>query len=296
MKNIIKRKFSLGSEWLYVKIYTGYKTADDLLAKDLFPFANSLLKKGLIKKYFFIRFTDPFYHIRFRIHIADLSSMGIIILQLNKILDLKLQKNLVTKIQYDTYTRELERYHHFLIEEVESLFFCDSLYIIKIIKKIIKNEQEDHRWIASIILITSFLDCAGLSTEDKYKLMKKLAESFKSEFGFNLYNSKQFNIKYREHKKTIEEVINKVFIQNGFENIYIDINKRADEITPIIRRIKMQCTANNLNYNECLENYIHMSINRLFPVKNRLHELLVYDFLSRYYNSKIIREKSIKYV
>ena len=120
---------------------------------------------------------------------------------------------------------------------------------------------------------------------------------FKIEFGFNPYNSKQFNSKYREHKKVIEEVINKKYLQFGFEKIYYDINRRATEIKPVIDKIKKKSNENNLNYIEFLENYIHMTINRLFPVKNRLHELLLYDLLSRYYKSEIIRKKmDIKYV
>ena len=37
--------------------------------------------------------------------------------------------------------------------------------------------------------------------------------------------------------------------------------------------------------------YIHMLINRLFKSKQRLHEMVIYDFLFRYYKSEIAKKK-----
>jgi hypothetical protein len=38
--------------------------------------------------------------------------------------------------------------------------------------------------------------------------------------------------------------------------------------------------------------YVHMHINRLMPTNQRLHELLIYDFLARHYQSAVARFKS----
>ena len=43
-----------------------------------------------------------------------------------------------------------------------------------------------------------------------------------------------------------------------------------------------------------LTSMIHMTMNRWFRSKNRLHELVIYDFLSRYYISEIAKNKNIK--
>ena len=37
--------------------------------------------------------------------------------------------------------------------------------------------------------------------------------------------------------------------------------------------------------------HIHMSLNRIFRSENRLHELIIYDFMTRYYKSKIAQNK-----
>ena len=43
----------------------------------------------------------------------------------------------------------------------------------------------------------------------------------------------------------------------------------------------------NLKKDDLLSSYIHMMINRLFRDKQRLHELVCYDSLHKYYNFKL---------
>lgn len=47
-----------------------------------------------------------------------------------------------------------------------------------------------------------------------------------------------------------------------------------------------------IDLNDFLSSHIHMTMNRIFCSKNREHEMICYDFLSRYYKSKIA---TIKY-
>uniref|UniRef100_UPI0032196E5F thiopeptide-type bacteriocin biosynthesis protein n=1 Tax=Chryseobacterium sp. TaxID=1871047 RepID=UPI0032196E5F len=283
----LQRKFALGSEWMYVKIYTGYRTADDLLVNEIYLLTRSLIKKDLIQKFFFIRFSDPYYHIRLRLHVTDVSHIGTIISMFNKTINPKIQNKLVSKIQFDTYNREMERYHELLIEKAETVFYTDSNYIMKILRNIIKNQAENNRWLAGILLIVSFLDCSKISNEEKLKLTERLAKSFKSEYGFDMYNSKQFNTKYREHKEIIDDVINRNYLSEGFGKIYPLIDKRSKDLNTVMEEIKTISENNGLDYLRYLSSYLHMTINRIFPVKNRLHELLLYDMTSRYYKSLI---------
>ena len=81
-----KRNFILGSNWLYFKIYTGYKTADFLLTDIIHPIVQNLQRQNLISHWFFIRYNDPDFHIRIRFYISDTQ-------QINKILAI-LEKSL----------------------------------------------------------------------------------------------------------------------------------------------------------------------------------------------------------
>ena len=65
------RKFSPGSEWIYLKIYCGVKTSDIILQETITPLIADLKKQNLIEKWFFIRYNDPKPHLRFRVRLFD---------------------------------------------------------------------------------------------------------------------------------------------------------------------------------------------------------------------------------
>ena len=54
----MKRDFTIGSEWLFYKIYCGYTTADELLKAIIGPLSKRLAQQGLIDNWFFIRYAD----------------------------------------------------------------------------------------------------------------------------------------------------------------------------------------------------------------------------------------------
>ena len=72
---MIQRKFIPGSQWLYFKIYTGVKTADEVLAHTIRPFLRELYAERWIDGSFFIRYNDPDFHIRLRLHIDQFENL-----------------------------------------------------------------------------------------------------------------------------------------------------------------------------------------------------------------------------
>ncbi|OQY05888.1 MAG: hypothetical protein B6I20_00340 [Bacteroidetes bacterium 4572_117] len=70
------RTIVLGNEWVYFKIYTGYKTADLVLTDAINPLAKELLEEEIIDKWFFIRYSDPDFNLRLRYRLTDLSQLG----------------------------------------------------------------------------------------------------------------------------------------------------------------------------------------------------------------------------
>src|SRR5207302_1688840 len=55
-----------GSDWLYVKLYTGTATADQLLRDVVAPVVEQALATGAAERWFFIRYGDPDWHLRVR--------------------------------------------------------------------------------------------------------------------------------------------------------------------------------------------------------------------------------------
>lgn len=281
----IQRTFIPGSRWIYFKLYTGTKTSDKILGSNISSILRKLNNNGLIKKWFFIRYADPDFHLRIRILVNNESHIGEVIHLFYERLRSPIQNSLIWKIQIDTYNRELERYGNKLIEIAESVFFYDSECSLFIIKKIV---NENHRWMIALKMIDSLLDDFSFDIVKKQMIMEQVSNSFKDEFGFNQYNSKQFNIMYREKKKIIESVLNDTITDINFKSLYSPIRKRSKRLIPIIKELNSN---SRVNKKELTISYIHMMLNRLFLSKNRLHELVLYDFMKRYYASEIAKSK-----
>ena len=72
----MERIFIPGSRWLFFKLYTGTQSADILLTRHISPFVRRLRESGAIDDFFFIRYTDPLFHLRLRLHLPDTSRYG----------------------------------------------------------------------------------------------------------------------------------------------------------------------------------------------------------------------------
>lgn len=104
----MKRKFYIGSEWLYLKIYTDEIHSDDILTRVVLPSFYSLKRDKFIEEFFFIRYFDPDFHIRIRFKLTD----SVYCFDIIKIINLKVKKFIkngyVWNITLDSYERELD--------------------------------------------------------------------------------------------------------------------------------------------------------------------------------------------
>jgi thiopeptide-type bacteriocin biosynthesis protein len=289
------RTFIPGSEWIYFKLYIGTKVADVILKNELYKYVNELLKNGVIDKWFFIRYSDPDFHIRLRLHLIERRNFTYIFNHFFEICNPLIYAGLVWNIQCDTYQREMERYGANTISIVEDLFFIDSEFIIKLLHQLNEENPEHHRWKLALALIDSFLSIFFDLPQQK-ELLNTMAENYKKEFGFTHHHiTEQLNNKYRSYRKEIENAM--MWEKEVAETINI-IKARKQAIFPIADKLIIIEKSGELlvSLNALLTSTIHMTMNRWFRSKNRLHELVIYDFMFRYYKSKISRKRYNKQI
>jgi len=290
-----QRTFIIGDEWLYLKVYTGYKTADTILTDTIFPLSQHFFKEQWIDHWFFIRYSDPHYHLRIRFHLTEKENIAPIIHNFNNAIQNYVNQNLVWKIQSDTYQREIERYGVELIELSEQLFNLSSEMICKTIAMDVIKQDDNLRWQLSLKMIDVLLSDFGYSLQEKRDLLNTLQENFGKEFGINNDFRRQFGQKYRTEKTHIEKILNKNSEQNEeFVPLFKPIFENSEKAKPIIEEIKsrsQKSEARSKKIDDLLPSYIHMTLNRLFRTQQRTHELVLYDYLFRYYNSFLARQK-----
>jgi thiopeptide-type bacteriocin biosynthesis protein len=287
----IARTFTIGSEWIYYKIYCGIKTADRILKELIKPLADQFIEKGLIDQWFFIRYSDPDLHIRIRFHVTHNDNLLDVIQEMQKSIVIFQNSGLIWKIQTDSYQREIERYGVNTMLLSEKLFFIESKFIVDSIFILDNLDNENYRWLLSMKAIDGILDSFFSTINQKIILIEKLKNGFAQEFNINKTTKVQLDLKYRENKKIIELFLQE---QDQYYSLFSDllINKSIESV-PIINEILALQNRNllTISVDNLIASYVHMFVNRLFRNKQRVQEMVIYDFIWRYYKSVIARNK-----
>ena len=278
---MMSRVFSLGSEWMYFKIYSGYKIADIILLEYLKVKIELLVSEKSINKWFFIRYNDSDSHIRIRFQVNKTQDIFKVIQELNSVFEHLLHQNLIWKVQNDTYLREVERYGLCTIEDSETLFYFDSQMIMNYLS--LKNdfEKEEDQLLFSFLAINSFLNAFDLSSSEKLTLLEEMQQGFKNEFNATKVLKTQLDKHYRGLEKVISNVLDSDLNQDLISCNEI-VEKKYTNIKPIVESIKENL---EINFNSFLSSHIHMMINRQFTSRQREYETLIYDHLYRYYKT-----------
>lgn len=275
----MQRDFCLGSQWLYYKIYTGVKTTDYILLEKLEPIISNLKNGKIIQKWFFIRYRDPDEHLRIRFFVDDPNNLLNIIQAFYPVFNELLEKNLIWKIQTDTYKRELERYGAPTMIDSEFIFWKDTEMILQYLEIKPYFSQDEISILFSLYSIDSFLNSFQLSNQDKLSLLDNLQNSFKKEFEIEKEQKKEMDRSYRLLHPQIKLLFSD---SNEFAEIITIVNNKLQEIQSTILKIRSEI---EIPLHSFLSSHIHMMLNRQYTSKQRMYELIVYDYLHRYYKA-----------
>lgn len=294
------RRFNPGSEWMSFKIYAGNSAAEHFLVEQLKPVI--LKNRELFSKWFFIRYGDPDWHIRLRFNGEPKVLYSQLLLSLNEVLEPAVESGLIHKIELFTYQREVERYGGSLaIDLCESIFMEDSELILNTLKYTAELDDEV-RWRVSLLAIDQMLTLFGYGDRDKLRLIDNLRAGFGVEFNENANLRKQLGNKYKlVNQKLRSDLL--MFLNNSSQNytednhiIYPLIENWINKVKPHVFKLKellaegkVTCTMDIL-----LGSIFHMHNNRMFKAYGREHELVVYDFLRRFYFSESKRKEHLE--
>lgn len=277
--NIADNKFIPGNKWLYYKIYCGNKFSDKIL-QDVFPdLLTQLNEEQLIKKWFYIRYSDPDNHIRLRLEINDndLTHTAQIITTFNDYFDKYINEGIINKVEMGTYDREYERYEGEFIDTAEHIFHYDSKLTVNLLKNIPNN---DDLWLYAIKSIDAYFDVFNLDLDKRYEVISKIYSQFQKEFNVDSNLKKQLDLKYRNNLNIISE------IAETNDNPYF-----SEFITSVTENCKEIEKLKTIQKERLVSSFIHMHINRLIRSRHRMHELIIYGIVEKYYKMKIGKRK-----
>jgi thiopeptide-type bacteriocin biosynthesis protein len=261
-----------GSDWLFVKLYFPRAFEDDLLTGPVADLCQHALETGAAEDWFFIRYADPDPHFRLRFHGRPELLTGELFPHLCTWAHQIVSEGLCTRLSFDTYDRELERFGGTAgTAAAEAIFGADSRAVIEML-----------RLARGGLLPMDMTSLAVLSIDNL------LAGLGSSEASLHWYPEKgslrpAAGDEYRRRKTTLRRLLGDpehIQGQPGGDALCRILAARSRELSEISSRLDALATAGELSRpkSTMLRSYVHLHYNRLFagirPPEDQILELL----------------------
>jgi len=293
-----------GSEWLYTKLYCGTASADQVLRQAIAPVVRDALARGAISKWFFIRFSDPNWHLRLRFLGDPGRLLGELLPELHRACDPLLEQGMIRSLVLDTYIPEQHRYGGPQgLAACQSLFMADSDAIVDLVTAFTGDQAADLRWLLAMRGVDSMLTDLGYDTEAKLAVMDGIRESFWREHNGHKFLRKQIGLKYRKYGPLVKTACAAgvpAEVAEGDDPLAARLqegcrllDRRSTAWQQDILHLRELADGGNLMLPlpQIAASLAHMHCNRLLRSAARAQEMVIYDFLCREYRSQLARAR-----
>lgn len=271
----LRRGYRLrASQWVTLKFYDERVHLETLLTRDLLPWIGQQTKLGYVDKWHFLRYADPREHLRIRFR-SSLSSLSSIVSAVYDLLG-------GLEFSVDCYNPETERYGGGLGMEIcESVFMEDSWMAAEIIR-FFPKDLAVKRWELSLGALDSMLNAGNVGLNDRVALFAEMKDGYARINDLDLLRVKQaLDSSYRKRRPRIERIV-------AMSRTQLSSHARYESVAELSQRRKeLQAPLVHV-----MSSLIHMHLNRVLGVRQSDQEVVVYDYLQRYYRSEIARAKT----
>src|SRR5262249_54224471 len=147
--------------------------ADQVLRDVVLPAIEHALSAGIVDGWYFIRYADPGFHVRLRLHGVPELLISEVAAYIRSQASALVDDRRLSALKLDTYHREIGRYGGAEgILAAEQLFHSDSRAVLSILRELSDAELAETRWQLAFIGIEMLLSDLGLTTEHKRQALK----------------------------------------------------------------------------------------------------------------------------
>jgi lantibiotic biosynthesis protein len=285
------RKIVPDRECLYIKLYTGQATADELLTSWIPEAIEKAKSSRLLSHWFFVRFADPDWHIRLRLFGPSGFLRELRREWSDDLRDL-VSLNRLWRVDFSTYDRELERYggsHG--VELAEQAFHADSEFVLAALRAHAGDAGLQTRWQLALHAMDVILQSHNLQLNEKHNVARRLRDNFAAEFG----GSRDTRVSIGRVFRNERSVAPRGALADNLDSALVPAaNRYRRKLSAIGQRVSEAARIRSLSVpiSEFAANIMHMHANRLFRANARAHERVLYDFLDRVYWAELAHERA----
>jgi thiopeptide-type bacteriocin biosynthesis protein len=286
------RRFPPGSEWLFVKLYTGTATADQVLRR-IASVLTWALTSGGADQWFFLRYGDPDWHLRLRIHGAPNRLLHETLPLLTRVTAPLLDTGELWRLQLDTYEREVERYGGATgIRLAERVFHADSDAVLAIVRDLTGDAGAELRWRVALRGVDLLFDDLGLTLEQKRDIAAAAQRGYGREFGVGGAFQQEVSRRYRGERAAVEALLDPERDPPAELAASLRaLHQRSAALAWPARELRAAAKAGRLTVSlpELALSLAHLHVNRVLRSAQRAQELVIYEMLGRAYRSQAAR-------
>lgn len=256
---VATRTFVPGSDWLYWQIFVHPDRTEEVLSviyeKVILPNEQALLL------FFFIRYDEGGEHLRIRVQLKDRKYITAILMAMENELSAFVNESLIADIRLCTYERELERYGSSLIEQVEAHFGLDSRFALACI---IFGYGRETVYPLTIKLMLETAE-ALFSPQQMMDLFARFSSMHNTEHKVNGPEFKKINREFKLIRDRMEA----------------DVPEEVTDLYNILSASFVHTVKQHVpeRRRQLFADLFHMHINRVFSIHQRVHEMIIYNYL-----------------
>jgi class I lanthipeptide synthase len=286
------RRFTPGSDWLYLKLYSGQATADQVLDRAVDALARIEAAEER-PRWFFIRYLDPDPHIRLRVRVGRSTLRQRVFELVRTATDELVRSGQVWRLQLDTYEREVERYGGSRgIVLAERIFHADSEAVLSILRHAHGAGGAAIRWRAALLGIDRLYADFGFDAEERRAVARRARAAYGSEFGAGRAFRRATSGHYRAHRASIEALLDGDAGHTGATaDLVAAMDARSEGVIPVAEKLRRLDESGELAVSvpDMVMSLAHMHVNRMLRSAQRVQELALYELLEHRYSSQTAR-------
>ncbi len=291
----VQRSFAPGSRWLTAKIYCAAPMADSVLADVVGPWIRDAKAQG-IASWHFLRYADPDFHLRVRVHGPPPLLHGRLLSRLHLALEPWLGDGRVWRLRLDGYQREVERYGGPQgIALAERMFEADSQAVLEIVEMLDGEQAERARWQLTVVGIDSMLTDLGLRLSQRHALMLELRAAYGREFDADHTDLRhRLGKRFRKERTGLARLLDPTtHHDHPLAPGLAVLQRRSSALATVAVELHRQAAAATLGRTipQLAASLVHIHAVRMLMIDPRAHELVLYDFLRRLYEARLARAR-----
>lgn len=286
----VKKSFLPGSDWIYYKVYLSRSISDRLIVDFYDKIIAPSLKEDLVDCWFFIRYMDPKFHLRIRMHLKEETSNYIVTKKIEAFFYSYFDQGLISEFNHSTYVRELDRYGSVNIALFEKLFETSSTLVVKLLCEIQRDISID-RHIVCVIGTDVTLRSFGISIEKRIDIFRTLGESMRSNLSpfyqeiIDRYYQENYSNQSSKIINLLLELANRAFCDHQYATTLTLLVDYLTAVEDMTAKIVGNSATEKQSVEELAKIVSHLFINRITDSGTFTWEPLTNIYLSKILNS-----------